>query len=593
MARRPTLAARRAIVSCLLAAGLAVAGAIAAAQPAAAAPAPAAGTWQAAKMVVLPPVINFGQGATINAIACPSPGNCTAVGHFTDSHDSRAAIADGEVNHTWAAAIQPFGTVEEFFSDLDLLSVSCSSAGNCTAVGVFTYKSEWTAGLVLNETKGKWLLAQYFYQNDKGVQVSSVSCPHKTNDACAAGGYYVDASGKTQALLLYQSANGNWFTLPAVPGLGALNAGGNAAVTSMSCPSAGNCAAGGYYTDSSANRQAFVITEKKGTWGNAREAAGPLNTGGYAQVNALSCASAGNCVAAGQFFRYVAPAASTQAFEATEKNGAWSSAVEVPGTAGLNVEGVALVTSVSCAPAGGPLNCALGGRFQDKTGHAQAFVDLLKKGAWQKASAIATAHNLGGYAQVSTVSCPTAGNCAAGGYYLTAAGSSQKYEAFLVSLEGFAWKPVEEVPGTNALNAGMTAHVNTVSCPSVGFCAAGGFYSDGHLGNTLAFTADGAVTQPTTTTLGLSAGTIKYGHEQSEKISVTVTPADAGPATGTVTIAAGKTDLCQVKLASGKASCTPAANKLGPGSYHVTASYAGATYFATSASAAKTLKVTG
>jgi Bacterial Ig-like domain (group 3) len=593
MARRPTLVARRAIVGCLLGAGLAIAGGIAGAQPAAAAPAPAAGTWQSAKTVVLPPVINFGQFATINSIACPSSGNCTAVGHFNDSHDDRVAIADSEVNHTWAAAIQPFGTVEEFFSDLDLLSVSCSSAGNCTAVGVFTYKSEWTAGLVLNETKGKWLLARYFYQSDKGVQVSSVSCPHKTNDACAAGGYYVDASGKTQALLLYESANGNWFTLPAVPGLATLNAGGNAAVTSVSCPSAGNCAAGGYYTDSNANRQAFVITEKKGTFGNARTVAGTLNTGEYAQVNGLSCASAGNCVAAGQYFRYVAPNVSTQAVEATEKNGAWSAAAEVPGTGSLNADGLAVATSVSCAPSSGPLNCALGGRFQDKNAHAQAFVDLLKNGGWQKASAIATAHNLGGYAQVSTVSCPTAGNCAAGGYYLTAASSSQKYEAFLVSLEGFAWKPAEEVPGTNTLNAGMTAHVNAVSCPSVGFCAAGGFYSDGHLGGTLPFTVDGAVTQPTATALSLSAATVKYGHEQSEKISVTVTPADAGPATGTVTVTAGKTGLCQVKLTAGKASCTLAAKKLGPGNYHLTASYAGATYFAKSASAAKALKVAG
>ena len=593
MGRRPVRVARRVTIGYLLAAGLAIAGAIAAAQPAAAAPAPAAGTWQTATSVVLPPVLNFGQGATINAIACPSPGNCTAVGHFTDAHDNRAAISDSEVNHTWAAAIQPFGTVEEFFSDLDLLSVSCSSAGNCSAVGVFTYHSEWTAGMVLNETNGKWLLAHYFYQNDKGVQISAVSCPHKTNDACAAGGYYVDAGGATQALLLNETANGTWFPLPAVPGLAALNAGGNAAVTSVSCPSAGNCAAGGYYTDSHGNRQAFVISAKNGTWGNAHQVAGTLNTGGFAQVNAVSCASAGNCVAAGQYFRYVAPNVSTQAFEATEKNGAWSSAAEVPGTASLNADGLALATSVSCAPAAGPLNCALGGRFQDKSGHAQAFVDLVKKGAWQKASAIATAHNLGGYAQVSTVSCPSAGNCGAGGYYLTAPGSSQKYQAFLVSLEGFAWKPVEEVPGTNALNLGMTAHVNAVSCPSVGFCAAGGFYSDGHLGNTLPFTVDGAVTQPTTTALSLSAGTVKYGHEQSEKISVKVTPADAGPATGTVTITAGKTGLCTVKLASGKASCTLAAKKLGPGTYHLTARYAGATYFAKSASAAKTLKVTG
>jgi hypothetical protein len=482
----------RALAGCVLAAGLAIAGGIAGAQGATAAPA-AAGTWHTAKTVVLPPVINFGQGATLNAIACPSAGNCTAVGHFTDAHENRAAIAVSEVNHTWAAAVQPSETVGMFFSVPDLLSVSCSSAGNCTAAGVLTYQGAYTIGLILGETKGGWHSGDYFYEDNKGTQVTTVSCPHKTGADCAAGGYYIDSSGHQQGLLLTEQ-HGSWGDLPAVPGLGALNAGGNAAITSISCPSTGNCAAGGYFTDSHGDQQAFVITEKKGTWGKAGRVAGKLNTGGHAQVNALSCASAGNCVAVGQYFRYVAPHVSTQAFEVTEKNGAWSLAAEVPGTGSLNADGVALATSVSCAPSSSPLSCALGGRFQDKHGHAQAFVDLLKKGSWQKASAIATAHNVGGYAQLSTVSCPAVGDCAAGGYYLTAPGSSQKYEAFLVTLKGFAWQSVVEVPGTQVLNKGKTAWVNAVSCPSAGFCAAGGFYSDGHFGNTLPFTADGAIT---------------------------------------------------------------------------------------------------
>ena len=263
----------------------------------------------------------------------------------------------------------------------------------------------------------------------------------------------------------------------------------------VSCASAGNCVIGGYYTDVHGSRQAFVATEKKGTWQNARGVAGTLNSGGHAQVNSVSCGSAGNCVAVGQYFGYVNQVASTEAFEVTEKNGAWSSAAEVAGS--LNVEDLAVATAVSCAPASGPLSCALGGHYYDKNGHQQAFVDVLKKGAWQKASSIGTGHNVGGYAQVSTVSCPAAGDCAAGGFYLGPPGSNQQYQAFLVTLEGFTWQPVEEVAGS--LNTGMTAQVNSVSCPSVSFCAAGGFYTDALVDGTLAFTVDGAVTQSTKT----------------------------------------------------------------------------------------------
>jgi Bacterial Ig-like domain (group 3) len=581
MTRRAARIGWRAVVGCLFAAALAGGGVLAAAAPATATPAApttAAGTWQTAKTVELPPAFNRGGPfATINSISCPSPGNCTAVGQFTDENEPQA-FAVSEVNHTWKTAVEPLGTVAAPYSDPDLVDVSCASAGNCTAAGMITYNKQYTDAEAVTEINGFWSESGIYAGYEKGAQENAVSCPPKAATECINVGSYVDASGKTQ-------------TLGGPANVATLNAGGNAAITSISCPSAGNCAVGGYYTDVHGSRQAFVATEKKGTWRNAREVAGTLNSGGHAQVNSVSCGSAGNCVAVGQYFGYVNQVASTEAFEVTEKNGAWSSATQVPGTGSLNVEGLAIATAVSCAPASGPLSCALGGHYYDKNGHQQAFVDVLKKGAWQKASSIGTGHNVGGYAQVSTVSCPAAGDCAAGGFYLTAPGSSQKYQAFLVTLEGFTWQPVEEVAGS--LNTGMTAQVNSVSCPSVSFCAAGGFYTDALVDGTLAFTVDGAVTQSTKTALSMSAATARWGHEQAEHIAVAVTPADAGPATGTVTVAAGKTVLCTLKLASGKASCTLAAKKLGAGSYHVTASYAGATYFAKSASAAKPLKVTG
>src|SRR5580704_10218929 len=51
----------------------------------------------------------------------------------------------------------------------------------------------------------------------------------------------------------------------------ALNQGGFAALMSVSCPSAGNCSAGGYYLDSSGNQQPFVVTRTNGTWGTAEQ----------------------------------------------------------------------------------------------------------------------------------------------------------------------------------------------------------------------------------------------------------------------------------------------------------------------------------
>ena len=52
-----------------------------------------------------------------------------------------------------------------------------------------------------------------------------------------------------------------WQTAIEVPGTAALNKGGHAVVNSLSCASAGNCGAGGFYTDASHGTEAFVISE--------------------------------------------------------------------------------------------------------------------------------------------------------------------------------------------------------------------------------------------------------------------------------------------------------------------------------------------
>src|SRR5262245_41231873 len=171
---------------------------------------------------------------------------------------------------------------------------------------------------------------------------------------------------------------GTWRTAIEVPGLGSLNKGGFADVDSVSCGSAGNCGAGGFYTDRSAHLQAFVVSEKRGSWRRAIEVPGLgiLNAGGTASVASVSCASAGNCAAGGS---YRDGCGDEQAFVVSEKHGTWGRAIEVPGSASLNQGGIAGVTSVSCASAG---NCAVGGFYEDGSPHAQALVVSEINGTW-------------------------------------------------------------------------------------------------------------------------------------------------------------------------------------------------------------------
>ena len=167
---------------------------------------------------------------------------------------------------------------------------------------------------------------------------------------------------------------GTWGTAEEVPGTAALNKAGGAEVSSVSCASAGNCSAGGFYETGrprSLRTHVFVVIETHGTWGTAEQVPGTaaLNQGGNGRINAVSCASAGNCGAGGD---YLDSSGHQQALVVSQAAGAWGKAIEVPGTAVLNQRGFAAIESVSCASAG---VCSAGGYYKDGSGHSQAFVD--------------------------------------------------------------------------------------------------------------------------------------------------------------------------------------------------------------------------
>jgi hypothetical protein len=98
--------------------------------------------------------------------------------------------------------------------------------------------------------------------------------------------------------------------------------------------------------------------------------------------------------------------------------------------------------------------------------------------------------------------------------------------------------------------------------------------------------------EPTTTSLALSAAVVRSGHEQAERLTVTVKPAFGGTAAGLVTVKAGSVTICTINLKNGKGACTLSASKLRPGSYRLVARYGGRAPDAASASAGRTLTVT-
>jgi len=453
---------------------LTITGVAAAGVRSAAAGAVTAGVWSRAIEVPGLGALNERGFAGVQSVSCPSAGNCAAGGNYGDGSGHQQAFVVSERHGVWGRAIEVpgLGALNKGGAAVTF-SVSCPSAGNCAAGGEYGDGFGNDQAFVVSERHGVWGRAIEVpglgALNKRGfAAVRSVSCPSAA--ICAAGGFYADRFGSDQAFVVSER-HGVWGRAIEVPGLGALNTGRGAGVSSVSCPAAGNCAAGGFYINPSGG-QAFVVSERHGVWGRAIEVPGlaALNVGAGAAVNSVSCASAGTCAAGGT---YADRSGNAQAFVVSERHGVWRTAIEVPGSGTLNTGGAAEVSSLSCPSAG---TCAAGGEYGDGSGQ-QAFVVSERHGVWGTAIEVPGlgALNTRGFAELSSVSCPSAGTCAAGGDYRDGSGHEQ---AFVVSERHGVWGTAMEVPGSGALNKGPFAEVSSVSCPSARYCAAGGTYID-------------------------------------------------------------------------------------------------------------------
>ena len=418
-----------------------------------------AGPWGRAIPVPGLTALNKGRNASVLSVSCFSAGNCGAGGYYHNR--GRRGFVVSESNGRWGQAIEVPGLAAlNNGGPSQVNQVSCPSAGSCAAAGFYRVGSAHHQGFVVNRSNGRWrpaIAVPGLAALNKGgdAKVSSVSCA--SAGSCAAAGFYTDSSGHVQGFVISES-NGRWHQAIEVPGLAVLNTGGDAKVSSVSCASAGSCSAGGFYSDTTGGTQAFVVSERNGSWGTAQQVAANLTSGQGAFVDTVSCSSPGNCAAGGEFNDASGGApAQYQAFVISEVNGAWAAARAVAGT--QSSSGDAVVTSVSCGSAG---NCVAGGQF-DYGGYNAAFLVNEKNGSWGKMMYVPGLNKVSRDAYLQSVSCASPGNCAVGGDY--------DLGNFLAVEKNGVWGKETPVPGTLRIDS-----VQSVSCATAGSCVAGGSY---------------------------------------------------------------------------------------------------------------------
>jgi hypothetical protein len=256
------------------------------------------GVWSVTEtpsLASLSPPLTAPTDAILEGVSCASIGNCVAVGYY-DSGNSGAtyALILTESNGTWSATQEPPLTALPPGLDGQLFGVSCTSVGDCVAVGGVNGGNPF----ILTESNGTWSATQEPAASDNsGYTLYGVSCTSVAN--CVAVGSS-DKAG-TDPLILTDSS-GTWSDTPPPsfadlsPPLTSGSGGDPMYLYGVSCTSDGNCVAvGSYYNRGPLGTSALTLTESSGTWSATQMPSSTLSSTG------VSCTSVGNCVAVGNY----------------------------------------------------------------------------------------------------------------------------------------------------------------------------------------------------------------------------------------------------------------------------------------------------
>lgn len=314
--------------------------------------------------------------AAVRGLGCAGPNTCVVVGNFKTTGGFVPFAADETDGSPFTAqAIDPptgATNISKPVVATTLLAVACPAPGDCTAVGAFTKASgDWP--WAVQEVDGVWSTAQAitpptgYATGTQAAELNAVACNGLRH--CEAVGTYT-ATGVGQLPFAVSEVDGVWSTavVPALP-TGALTSEQDAGLFGLSCPTSGNCAAVGTFANAT-DQQAMVLHQTGGTWapasgGTTVTLPDDAATTGDDQ-NALlgiDCPSLLTCVAVGQY--ETADAIAPMALN--EDDGSWPTATTLTTPTPTETTGtpVAFLTSVSCAPPG---SCEAVGDYGTTTG---------------------------------------------------------------------------------------------------------------------------------------------------------------------------------------------------------------------------------
>lgn len=399
----------------------------------------------------------------LEGVSCRSAIACTAVGVYgSNQPPGSAALAESWDGSRWSVQVTPSPRA---FSGSGLFGVSCPGSSSCGAVGDFTVGSQ-QGERVLAEA---WDGAAWRIQRAPSLpgailsQLSGVSCPSAA--ACVAVGNYQPNALTTLALA--ESWNGKAWSLQSVPDP---KGSPSVALAAVSCPSGATCIATGSYivpagTQDGSGEQSTLAEAWDGSAWRILPMPNPSGAA-YSVLNGVSCSSSTSCVAVGYYSTSTGPQIP---FSETWDGDTWSIQPVAPpaGASSGALRGVSCLSAAACEAVG---------TFSTSKGRSSTLAEVWNGSSWavQKTPSPQGAQGL----ELSGVSCSSADACtAAGDYYGTTAPAT-----LAERWDGRSWS-IQPTPTPT----GQEVMVSGVSCAFPSACTVVGFYLPSDFGSGIAF----------------------------------------------------------------------------------------------------------
>ena len=395
----------------------------------------------------------------INAVSCPSPGECVAVGTWG------SAYLMTQHGGKWSAPVgfAPSPNNEQAGNPA-LSDVSCWHTGDCVAIGQVVlsrsgspYLGDVWHPFVVVERDGTWKSPEFIYQGRGSLSFTLVKCWSRGN--CIVGGTLSPASAPygPSSVVVGLERRGHWQGLHAVT-----SAAVGAALTAAACTSTGLvCAVSG-----STSTDGLAVLLHGDHWTTVRVAPpSGAPPGTTVSLWSASCAGSGFCAAAGYSGIPNSSGAGDSTVLVTDDHGTPHVILRVDlGRLAPHIKGSG-ATGIACWSA---YHCLIVGNASDNRGVQRGLGILIQSEHNQ-------AFFVGGSLQV--VSCTLSAACTASG-----SGVGRTDDTFFM----FGHRGVRMV--IYHAQQKISGQIDVLACSGDGACTAGGF---------LAVTGDNFTNMPT------------------------------------------------------------------------------------------------